>query len=69
MKHPIDVTEILNIYDKYGNNQLLHSQMMDRLQGIENSSLNKDEVVFYILSGISFGRYLGHKYSKNKEEN
>lgn len=64
-----DITEILNIYDKYKNNQLLHSQMMDRLQGIENSSLNKDEVVFYILSGISFGRYLGHKYYEKKEEN
>lgn len=63
-----DITEILNIYDKYNINQLLHSQMIDRLQGIENSSLNKDEVVFYILSGISFGRYLGHKYSQNKGE-
>ncbi|GAB6137786.1 type I-B CRISPR-associated protein Cas8b/Csh1 [Halanaerobaculum tunisiense] len=60
-----DITEILNIYDKYGVNQLLHAQMMDRLQGIENSNLNKDEVVFYILSGISFGRYLGHKYNQS----
>ncbi|MFW6016098.1 MAG: TM1802 family CRISPR-associated protein, partial [bacterium] len=63
-----DITEILNIYDKYSVNQLLHSQMIDRIQGIKNSNLNKDEVVFYILSGISFGRYLGHKYSKNKGE-
>ncbi|WP_408956092.1 type I-B CRISPR-associated protein Cas8b/Csh1 [Natroniella sp. ANB-PHB2] len=63
-----DITEILNIYDKYGLNQLLHAQMMDRLQGIENSSLNKDEVVFYILSGISFGRYLGYKYNQNREK-
>jgi CRISPR-associated protein Csh1 len=62
-----DITEILNIYDKYNFNQLLHAQMIDRLQGIENSSLNKDEVVFYILSGLSFGRYLGHKYYNNKK--
>jgi CRISPR-associated protein Csh1 len=62
-----DITEILNIYDKYNVNQLLHAQMIDRLQGIENSSLNKDEVVFYILSGLSFGRYLGHKYYNNKK--
>ena len=60
-----DITEILNIYDEYQMNQLLHAQMMDRLQGIENAELDKDEVVFYILSGLSFGRYLGHKYSKN----
>lgn len=62
-----DITEILHIYDKYRSNQLLHSQMIDRLQGIEDSSLNKDEVVFYILSGISFGRYLGHKYYNEKK--
>jgi len=61
-----DITEILNIYDKYNVNQVLHAQMIDRLQGIENSSLNKDEVVFYILSGLSFGRYLGHKYYNKK---
>jgi len=61
-----DITEILNIYDKYNVNQLLHAQMIDRLQGIKNSSLNKDEVVFYILSGLSFGRYLGHKYYNKK---
>ncbi|PTV93629.1 CRISPR-associated Csh1 family protein [Halanaerobium saccharolyticum] len=62
-----DITEILNIYDEYNVNQLLHAQMIDRVQGIENSSLNKDEVVFYILSGLSFGRYLGHKYYNNKK--
>ena len=62
-----DITEILNIYDKYNLNQLMHAQMIDRIQGIENSSLNKDEVVFYILSGLSFGRYLGHKYYNNKK--
>ncbi|MFW6016514.1 MAG: type I-B CRISPR-associated protein Cas8b/Csh1 [bacterium] len=63
-KFIMDITESLNIYDKFRVNQLLHAQMLDRLQGIEDSSLKKDEVVFYILSGISFGRFLGHKYSQ-----
>lgn len=63
-----DITEMLNIYKVYQVNQLRHAQMIDRLQGIENSQLTKDEVVFYILSGISFGRYLGHKYYQKKEE-
>jgi CRISPR-associated protein Csh1 len=63
-----DITEMLNIYKIYRINQLRHAQMIDRLQGIENSQLTKDEVVFYILSGISFGRYLGHKYYNKKEE-
>jgi len=62
-----DITEILYIYDKYNVNQLLHAQMIDRLQGVESSSLNKDEVVFYILSGLSFDRYLGHKYYNTKK--
>lgn len=56
-----DITEVLHIYNQYNDNQLLHSQMTDRIQEIESSSLSKDEVVFYILSGISFGRYLGYK--------
>lgn len=74
----IDITEILKIYRRdteegkqslYKLNQLLHVQMIDRLQGIENSSLNKDEVIFYILSGISFGRYIGFKKSQEKKTN
>lgn len=72
-----DITEILKIYKRdiqdgkkslYKLYQLLHAQMIDRVQGIENSSLNKDEVIFYILSGISFGRYLGYKYSQEKKK-
>ncbi len=72
-----DITEILKIYKRdiqggkkslYKLYQLLHAQMIDRVQGIENSSLNKDEVIFYILSGISFGRYLGYKYSQEKRK-
>ena len=40
--------------------------IMDRLQGIENSALKPDEVVFYILSGISFEDYLGMKMAMEK---
>ncbi|WP_027340297.1 TM1802 family CRISPR-associated protein [Halonatronum saccharophilum] len=74
----IDITEILKIYRTNTGNgkqslfklyQLLHAQMIDRLQGIETSSLNKDEVIFYILSGISFGRYLGYKYNQENKKN
>ncbi|MFW6015816.1 MAG: TM1802 family CRISPR-associated protein [bacterium] len=64
----LEVTESLEIYDQYRDNQVVHAQMMDRIQGIENSSLNKDEVVFYILSGVSYGRYLGYKYNQEKNK-
>ncbi|MEJ6950741.1 type I-B CRISPR-associated protein Cas8b/Csh1 [Natronospora cellulosivora (SeqCode)] len=64
-----DITEMLHIYKQYNDNQILHSQMTDRIQEIESSNLSKDEVVFYILSGISFGRYLGHKYYKPAKNN
>lgn len=41
----------------------------DRLQGIDNSSLKPDEVVFYILTGISFEDYLGMKRGLDKKLN
>ena len=41
--------------------------IMDRLQGIEESGMKPDEVVFYILSGISFEDYLGMKFSLEKK--
>ena len=43
--------------------------IMDRLQGIESSGLKPDEVVFYILSGISFEDYLGMKRALDKKRN
>lgn len=65
-----EVTEYLNIYDLYNDyfNMTLYSQMIDRLQGIENSAMNKNEVIFYILTGISLDSYFGYKYSQNKKE-
>ena len=36
--------------------------MMDRLQGIENSRMKAEEVLFYILSGISYEDYRRQKY-------
>lgn len=45
--------------------------ILDRLQGIEKSNMKPDEVVFYLLSGISYEDYLGMKrgYEKKLEEN
>jgi len=43
--------------------------IMDRLQGIEKSGMKSDEVVFYILSGISFEDYLGMKRGLEKKLN
>lgn len=59
-----DVVEMLKIYKEFDYNGKIFSEMMDRLQGIEDSKMNKDEVVFYILTGIGLGRYIGIKYSK-----
>jgi len=63
------VTDYLKIYKLFELENKTYSQMMDRLQGIENSNLSKDDVLFCILSGISFGRYLGTKYAALKDKN
>jgi len=63
----LDVTEYLSIYKIYSENNGVYSQMVDRLQGIDTSELKGDEIVFYVLSGVSFGRYLGHKYYMEKK--
>jgi CRISPR-associated protein Csh1 len=39
----------------------------DRLQGIDTSILKPDEVVFYLLTGISFQDYLGMKSALDKK--
>jgi len=41
--------------------------IMDRLQGIENSGMKGEEVVFYILTGISYATYLGMIHGKTKK--
>jgi len=69
------ITEYLTIYKNKNNKSLFdlnsndYAQMMDRLQGIESSMLSKDEIVFYILSGISFSKYLGFKYHMENKNN
>ena len=42
--------------------------IMDRLQGIEESFLNPEEIVFYILTGISYASYIGMKKGMEKKE-
>jgi CRISPR-associated protein Csh1 len=58
--------EIYRKDDKYFMEPELWGQITDRLQGIENSKMSNDETVFYILSGISYGRYLGYMNSQKK---
>lgn len=61
-----EISEYLKLYGEYRYNALRHAAMIDRLQGIENSALTKDEVVFYILTGISLGKYLGIEAAREK---
>ncbi|NIM10564.1 MAG: hypothetical protein GTO45_01090 [Candidatus Aminicenantes bacterium] len=53
---------IYNVFEEPG----IWGNITDRLQGIENSPMKPDEVVFYILTGISFEDYLGMKYAEEK---
>ena len=55
--------QIYGIYEPKG----IWGNIMDRLQGIEMSRLNNDEIVFYILTGISFSNYLAMEHSMNKK--
>lgn len=54
---------IYDIYEETG----IWGTMMDRLQGIEKSTMKGEEIVFYILTGISFNKYLG--LTKNFKNN
>ena len=52
------VKDFANIYKKeIYEEKDIWGNIMDRLQGIESSSLKADDVVFYILTGISFADY------------
>lgn len=53
-----------DIYEEYG----IWGNIMDRLQGIEESSMKPEEIVFYILSGISYANYIGIKKGMEKKE-
>jgi len=64
------VKDFANIYKKdIYEEKDIWGNIMDRLQGIENSSLKADEVIFYILTGISFSDYLGIKKGMEKKYN
>lgn len=53
-----------DIYEEPG----IWGNIMDRLQGIEESSMNPEEIVFYILTGISYANYIGIKKGMEKKE-
>ena len=65
-----EITEYLKLYDRWANWETgdMHAAMMDRLQDIKKSGLNKDEVLFYILTGFSIGRQIGLQKARRKEQ-
>ncbi len=56
---------IYNVYDTPGT----WGNIMDRLQGVENSGMKREDVIFYILTGISYEDYLGMKVAHEKKTN
>lgn len=62
-----EVRNFANIYEIY-EEPGIWGNIMDRLQGIEESSLNPEEIVFYILTGISYASYIGMKKGMEKKE-
>ena len=63
------VREFAEIYKKKVYiEQELWGNIADRLQNVENSGLKNDEVIFYILTGLSYQDYLGIKYGKEKKD-
>jgi len=66
------VGEVQNFYQIYNKDIYeepgIWGNIMDRLQGIEESFLNPEEIVFYILTGISYASYIGMKKGMEKKE-
>jgi CRISPR-associated protein Cas8b/Csh1 subtype I-B len=64
------VREIAEIYKKELKylDPSIWGELSDRLQNIESSGLKNDEVVFFILTGLSYQDYLGIKYGKEKRD-
>jgi CRISPR-associated protein Csh1 len=60
-----EYASIYSVYEEPG----IWGNIMDRLQGIEISGMKGDEIVFYILTGISFEDYLGMRYAQEKKLN
>jgi len=63
-----EVKEYASIYSIY-EDPGIWGNIMDRLQGIEDSGMKGDEIVFYILTGVSYADYLGMKYGLEKKLN
>ena len=62
------VREYFEIYKKdIFEDKGVWGNITDRLQGIEESDLKPEEVIFYTLSGISFADYLGIKKGLDKK--
>ncbi len=60
-----EYASIYTVYEEPG----IWGNIMDRLQGIETSGMKGDEIVFYILTGISFEDYLGMRAGLEKKLN
>jgi hypothetical protein len=69
------VDEMGKVWNKYYDS-ITENYYRECMQGIENSSLSPEEIVFHILSGRAYSNYLGAKYKlehpdkteKNQEE-
>lgn len=61
-----EVRHFANIYEVY-EDPGIWGNITDRLQGMDESSMKPDEIVFYILSGISFADYIGMKKGMEKK--
>jgi CRISPR-associated protein Csh1 len=60
-----EYADIYQVYEEKG----IWGNIMDRLQGIETSGMKGDEIVFYILTGVSYEDYLGMKHGLEKKLN
>lgn len=63
-----DIEEYLKIYDKkiYVENTILNA-CKERLENIEESSLQPEEITYYVLFGNSLGAYIGIESKKEKK--
>ncbi|MDR0676203.1 MAG: hypothetical protein LBF97_04080 [Elusimicrobiota bacterium] len=67
-KFIVKLKELQEIYKNYiFEEKWLWGGIMDRLQGIESTSIAGEEIIFYMLTGISFSAYLAVKKGKEKE--
>jgi len=63
----LHVKEFAEIYKVFEEGSIWAS-ITERLQEIESSPLSAEEVVFYILTGISYAKYIGIKQGKQKSD-